>query len=339
MGLADPDKALEAELTSATTEVRSVAWDLAQAQRGRSVDSSVMDDEMLAAAVREVRPRYPEAWDDATWERVADAVGRAAAPGPDRGRTLRRRYGDSDTPAPDQPGSDAGMYAQPNATPGQTAAAEGAEHLRLLVLDRDLRQALAEAGIALHDCDGPGRRRGGCCLTPRPARADRPAGVIVAWTCADSLTAGGVDGDRYDTYRAVQDAMSEALWAVIDGFGFPVQPFGNSGVPLVIAARPAPDTSVRPWDVEDLAQPPSLTDGLLYGDPIPSIEITPDGRTGRPCARCGKLCEQLHFPQARNSSGVCCDCWDGRAFLASNDHPDGAWTDLGLCPGHSSPLT
>jgi hypothetical protein len=209
-----------------------------------------------------------------------------------------------------------------------------ANRLGLSTLDADLRQALGEAGIALHDCDGPGRGAGGCCLTPRPARNGKPEGIIVAWTCADSLTAGGVDGDRYALYETVQETMTTTLWAILGGFGYPMEPFGNYDLPLVIGARPARDTSDKPWDIEDLGRPPSVVDEPLYGDPLPAQEITSDGRLGRPCARCGTPCEQLHFPQARTSAAVCCGCWDGKALIASDNVPAGEWTDLGPCPGH-----
>jgi len=241
----------------------------------------------------------------------------------------------------DQPETDTrGLWPTPARSPGEPAVAEGAERVWMTALDDDLRRALGEAGIAVHDCDGPDRAGGGCCLTARPGRRDSPAGIIVSWTCADSLAAGGVDGDRYDAYRAVQDAMGETLWAIIDGFGYLAEPFGSYAVPLVVGGRPGPDVSERPWNIEDISD--GGDDHLasagrrepLYGPPLPAVEITPDGRLGRPCAACGRPYEELHYPQCHTSSGVCCQCWDGRALVASDEHPEGQWLALGRCTGH-----
>lgn len=195
-----------------------------------------------------------------------------------------------------------------------------------------LRHALSEAGIGLHDCDGPGRLGGGCCLTICPARGGTNSpGVIVGWTCADTLSGGGVDGDRYDAYQTVQDTMNEALWAILDTLGFPVEPFGHHGVPLVVGPPPPPEpTTPRPWDVNDLGGPPRVVDEPLFGEPFPAVE-TDDGRLGRLCATCGHFCERLHFPQARTSSGVCCSCWDGRTLICDDEHPTGRWVDAGRC--------
>lgn len=205
-------------------------------------------------------------------------------------------------------------------------------------LKADVAQALAEAGIALHDCDGPGRPGGGCCLTPTSGRPDYPAGIIVAWTCADTLSDGGVDGDRHETYRIVQDTMTEALWPILEAFGFPLTPFGNHSLPLVTGPRPPLERPDRPWDLDDLAHlggPPRPTGPPLYGPAwTASVEISPDGRRGRPCANCGRLAGQLHFPQARDSAGVCCACFTGGTLIADDDHPDGHWVDLGACGGH-----
>jgi hypothetical protein len=58
----------------------------------------------------------------------------------------------------------------------------------------DLAECLTEAGIAIHDCDGPGRPVGGCCLTVKSQRDDGHGGVMVSWTCADTLSDGRPDG-------------------------------------------------------------------------------------------------------------------------------------------------
>lgn len=219
-------------------------------------------------------------------------------------------------------------------------ASPGPSPLALATIVDDLRQALTEAGIALHDCDGPGRPAGGCCLTPTSGRPDYPAGVIVAWTCADSLSDGGVDGDRSDTYRSVQETMTEALWAVLESFGFPLVAFGMKDLPLVTGPRPPLERPDKPWDIEDLGHlgdPPVPNSEPLYGQPFTgTVEISPDGRLGRACANCGRLVERLHFPQARDSVAVCCKCFTGGTLIADDEHPEGRWTDLGPCSGHNT---
>lgn len=219
-----------------------------------------------------------------------------------------------------------------HAAGGLDAAALG---YRLAGLDyqplrADLAACLTEAGIALHDCDGPGRPVGGCCLTAKPQRDDEPGGVIVAWTCADSLADGRPDGDRYNVYETVQSTMTEALWAILDSFGFPLTPFGMKDLPLVTGMRPVVIASPRPHDEEDLA----VADSPAYGEPFADATIIDDeGRLGRPCASCGKPYPALHYPQASDTSGVCCGCWDGRVLVATDEHPDGEWRDLGRCHG------
>lgn len=201
----------------------------------------------------------------------------------------------------------------------------------LAVLAGRLAEALVEAGIALHDCDGSARPGGGCCLTITAGRDDHPAGVIVGWTCADSLSDGGVDGDRHDTYRTVQETMSEALWAIVEAFGFVAQPFGNYSLPLVTAPPPPAERTPRPWDATDLGEAADVNTEPLCGEPLPAVEIDAAGRLGRPCATCGSPQERLHWPQARTSAGVCCTCFDGHTLIADDTHPEGHWIDLGRC--------
>jgi hypothetical protein len=207
---------------------------------------------------------------------------------------------------------------------------------RLVALLATLVADLTEAGVAIHDCDGPGRPSGGCWLTPTAADDLHPPGMIVAWTCADSLAEGRPGGDRWAAYRGVQDTMTEALWAVLEAFGFPVLPFGQHGVPLVIGARPAPPVHGRPWDVEDLSGDPELQGRAppVHGEPLDTEVIDADGRVGRCCACCGRPFTALHYPEAREGSGVCCKCWDGCALVASDDHPEGEWLQLGRCNRH-----
>jgi hypothetical protein len=216
---------------------------------------------------------------------------------------------------------------------GDIAAADLSDALAALdwrpVTD-DLRGCLTEAGIALHDCDGPGRAGGGCCLTVNPQRpGGGPGGVIVSWICADSLADGRPDGDRWELYQTVLDAMNEALWVVLDGLGFPLEPFGLHGLPLVVGPRPDLPAAVRPFPEEDLERA-----GLqpLYGEPVSDVEILDAaGRLGRHCAACARPFPALHYPQARDTSGVCCDCWDGRVLVATLGRPEGEWVDLGRC--------
>jgi hypothetical protein len=54
-------------------------------------------------------------------------------------------------------------------------------------LAADVAAALVEAGIPVHDCHGPGRPLGGCCLLANPGDAEYPAGVIVETTPLDCL--------------------------------------------------------------------------------------------------------------------------------------------------------
>lgn len=153
--------------------------------------------------------------------------------------------------------------------------------------------------------------------------------MIVAWTCADTLSDGGVDGDRSVAYRTVQETRTEALWAIVEAFGSVAQPFGNYSLPLVTAPPPPAEPVPRAWDVEDLGEAPDVNTEPPYGEPIPAVEIDTTGRLGRACATCGSPQEQLHWPQARTSTGMCCACFDGRTLIADDTNPEGHWTDLG----------
>ena len=128
--------------------------------------------------------------------------------------------------------------------------------------------------------------------------------MIVAWTCADTLSGGGVDGDRYNTYRTAQDTMSEALWSIVEAFGFTAQPFGNYNLPPITAPPPPAEPKPRPWDATDLGNPPDVNTEPHDGEPLPALEIDTNGRLGRPCARCGVAYERHHWPQER-TAGVC----------------------------------
>jgi hypothetical protein len=131
-------------------------------------------------------------------------------------------------------------------------------------------------------------------------------------------------------YETVQSTMTEALWAILDSFDFQAQSFGMKEIPLVTGMRPVVVPALRPFQAEDLAG----VDTPAYGEPLSDLMVIDDeGRLGRPRALCGRRFAALHYPQARDSSGVCCDCWDGRVFVADDDHPDGEWRDLGRCHG------
>lgn len=112
-------------------------------------------------------------------------------------------------------------------------------------------------------------------------------------------------------------------------------------LPLVTGPRPPLEQPPRPWNLDDLGHlgdPPVPAGEPLYGPSwSATVEISADGRLGGACANCGRLCEQLHFPQARDSAAVCCGCFTGGTLIADNDHPEGHWVDLGACPGHSEP--
>ncbi len=108
----------------------------------------------------------------------------------------------------------------------------------LFALRDAVGSALVEAGVPLHDCIGEDRDLGGCCMSINHVREGQyPPGVIVSWTCAQTLAGGGPEGARWHTYRTVQDTMTEALWAILEGFGFEATPYGRFGLPLVTALR------------------------------------------------------------------------------------------------------
>jgi hypothetical protein len=71
----------------------------------------------------------------------------------------------------------------------------------------------------------------------------------------------------------------------------------------------------------------------MYGEPLLAEVIDADGRVGRCCVRCRRPFAALHYPEAREGSGVCCQCWDGCVLVASDHHPQGEWLQLRRCDG------
>jgi len=100
----------------------------------------------------------------------------------------------------------------------------------LTTLVVEVAGALAEAGLALHDADGPGREVGGACLTPEPGLG----GVVVTWRQHDRMSVDQVHG--LSTDALVQRVMNRALADVLALRGFSVEPFGGASGHVVRAA-------------------------------------------------------------------------------------------------------
>ncbi|TFV53449.1 hypothetical protein E4P43_02340 [Blastococcus sp. TF02A-35] len=100
----------------------------------------------------------------------------------------------------------------------------------LTTLAVDVTAALLEAGLPLHDGDGPARASGGACLTPRPELG----GLVVAWRQHERMSVQQVRGAEAD--EAVQRTMSSAVAAVLEQLGFAVEPYGSTGGHLVTAS-------------------------------------------------------------------------------------------------------
>ncbi len=81
----------------------------------------------------------------------------------------------------------------------------------------EVTAALAEAGLPLHDPDGPG---GGACLLPEPTLD----GILVTWRQHDRSSVDGVNGA---TDGSVQQVMSRAVAELLALRGFAVNPFGG----------------------------------------------------------------------------------------------------------------
>ncbi|WP_346620323.1 hypothetical protein [Blastococcus montanus] len=96
----------------------------------------------------------------------------------------------------------------------------------LTTLAVEVTAAVLEAGLALHDCDGPDGA-GGVCLTPHPAGL----GVVVTWRQHDRMSLQQVRGAAADA--AVQRTMTTAVVTVLRQLGFPVEEVGSTGAHLV----------------------------------------------------------------------------------------------------------
>lgn len=218
--------------------------------------------------------------------------------------------------------------------PGMSTAARPSADTEVLH-PRQLRQrladALAETGLPVCDPDPPGLPGAGCCLTPAAGDHDHPPGVIVSWSCAESLTS---NRERWEQQRIVQEAMVEALWTLVEAAGFQAQPFGTFYLPLVVAAPRRTPQEPRPWPLEDLGDRPDPCRPPLYVGLMARRSDDAEGRLGRPCARCATPVTHLHYPQARESTAVCCGCFDGHVLVADHEHPEGHWLEVGPCRGH-----
>ena len=107
----------------------------------------------------------------------------------------------------------------------------------LAPLARDIARSMTEAGLTVHHCaqHDPLHRLGGVCLLAVPAESGTcNGGITVSWTAHNLLL---LDWDRYGTYAGTQQAMNTALGGVLRAFGYPVTPFGSSGVWLVTGRR------------------------------------------------------------------------------------------------------
>ena len=94
----------------------------------------------------------------------------------------------------------------------------------------EVADALAEAGLPLHDVSGAGSELGGACLSPEPGLG----GVLVTWRQHDRMTVEQVAGPTVDAIG--QQVMNAALAELLRLRGFAVSAFGGGSGSLV---RPA----------------------------------------------------------------------------------------------------
>ncbi len=101
----------------------------------------------------------------------------------------------------------------------------------LTTLVVEVAGALAEAGLPLHDANGPSGEIGGASLTLEPVLG----GVVVTWRQHDRMSVEQVAGASADA--SVQRVMNRALAEILRVRGFVVADFGGGSGHVV---RPAP---------------------------------------------------------------------------------------------------
>jgi hypothetical protein len=100
----------------------------------------------------------------------------------------------------------------------------------LTTLVVEITASLSEAGLPLHDADGPGAEIGGACLIPQPELG----GIMVTWRQHDRMTIDQVHGST--PTALVQHVMNRAVADVLTARGFVVDTFGGASGHVV---RPA----------------------------------------------------------------------------------------------------
>jgi hypothetical protein len=92
----------------------------------------------------------------------------------------------------------------------------------LTTLVVEVAGALSEAGLTLHDANGPASEIGGACLTPEPALG----GIVVTWRQHDRMSVDQIHGAAADAL--VQQVMNRTLAEVLTLRGFAAEPFGGA---------------------------------------------------------------------------------------------------------------
>ena len=100
----------------------------------------------------------------------------------------------------------------------------------LTTLVVEITASLSEAGLPLHDADGPAAETGGACLIPQP----EIGGIVVTWRQHDRMTIDQVHGSA--PTAAVQHVMNRAVADVLTARGFVVDAFGGASGHVVRAA-------------------------------------------------------------------------------------------------------
>jgi hypothetical protein len=100
----------------------------------------------------------------------------------------------------------------------------------LTTLAVEVTASLSEAGLPLHDSDGPGSEVGGACLIPQPDLG----GIVVTWRQHDRMSVDQVHG--VTPTALVQDVMNRAVAEVLTARGFLVDAFGGASGHVVRSA-------------------------------------------------------------------------------------------------------